>query len=78
MPPLAPDVVKALAARLADHALIRLPGSLTERDAANDSHAAAQRRRVQYLTALLEKDPGVLLKRHSVLLACMYHSELLL
>lgn len=68
MPPLAHDVVTELAARLADHALIRLPGSAMRSGSENDTAAAARGRRVEYLTALLEKDPGVFLERHGDLL----------
>lgn len=50
--------VDALASRLADNTSLRLPGSLSGQV---QEEAPARSKRVEYLTALLQRDPGVFL-----------------
>lgn len=58
---LAPDAVKDISQRLSGDLSLRLPASL-QRD---QTAAVTPQARKEYVTALLERDPGVFLERHA-------------
>lgn len=65
-PSLQPAAVDKIASHLAGDPRLRLPGSLTQTSVGTDADAG--RARLDYLSALLSKDPGVFLERHGELL----------